>query len=38
LFRVHDIELALSDDARDKLRGKVVDLVDGKIMIHDKQT
>lgn len=35
LFRIEDVELALSADAQNELRGKLIDLVDGEIVIRD---
>ena len=36
LFRIGDIELALSLDAQNKLRGKVVDIVNGTVDVRDR--
>ena len=35
IFRIQDVELALSLDAQDRLRGKVIDLIQGEIVIRD---
>ena len=35
LFKIEDIEVAISEDAQDKLRGKLVDFEAGKIVVRD---
>ena len=36
LFKIEDIELAIGEDAQDRLRGKVVDFREGRLVILDR--
>lgn len=36
LFKIQDIEVAISEDAQDKLRGKLVDFREGRLVLLDR--
>ena len=36
LFKVQDIEVAISEDAQDKLRGKLVDFREGRLIVSER--